>query len=87
MQVLKHSYIHILVLQDSIITYYQLLGNDPPSVATRFSGFVRWLASVPGDYKIIRCLVSLEKLTFKKGYICATGVKSSSCETKYLSGV
>ena len=66
MQVLKHAYIHIFVLQDSIVTYSQSLGNDPPSVATRFSGFVRWLASVPGDCKTIRCLVSLEKLTLKK---------------------
>ena len=49
-----------------IVTYAQLLGNDPPSVATHFSGFVRWLASVPGDCKIIHCLVSLEKLTLKK---------------------
>ena len=66
MQVLKHAYIHILVLQDSIVTYYQLLRNDPSSMATRFSGFVRWLASVPRDCKTIRCLVNLEKLTLKK---------------------
>ena len=86
MQVLKHAYIHILVLQDSIVTYYQLLRNDPLSVATRSSRFVRWLASVPGDRKIIRCLFSLENLNFVNGYLCATGVKSSPRETKYLSG-
>ena len=54
------------MLQDSIVTYYQLLGNDPPSVATRSSGFVRWLASLPGDFKTIHYLVSLEKLSLKK---------------------
>ena len=54
------------MLYDSIVTYYQFLGNDPPSVATHFSGFVRWLTSVPGDCKTIRCLLSLEKLTLKK---------------------
>ena len=73
MQVFKQAYKHILVLQDFIITYYQRLENNPPSIVTRSSRFVSWFASVPEDGKTNHCLVSLEKYISKRLYLCNRG--------------
>ena len=73
MQVIKHAYKHILVLQDSIVTYYQLLGNEPLSVVTCFSRFVSWLAFVPRDCKANHYLISLGKFILKRLHSCNRG--------------
>ena len=63
-----------------ITTYYQLHGNDPPSVVTRSSGFVSQFAFVTGDGKtIIVPLVS--EIYFNKSCIRAIGIKSYPRET------
>ena len=67
-----------------ITTYCTLLGNDPPSIVTRSSGFVSRPAFVPEDGKTNHRLISLGKIHFKKGCIRATGVKSSPRETMFV---
>ena len=56
-----------------IVTYCQLHGNNPPSVVTRSSKFVSWLAFVLGDCKTNRCLISLGKLISKRLHACNGG--------------
>ena len=63
-----------------IVTYYQLLRNDPPSVVTRSSRFLSRLAFMHRDCKTNHYLVSLKK-SILKGYIHTTGVKPSPCKT------
>ena len=56
-----------------ITTYCSLLGNDPPSIVTRSSGFKSRPAFVPEDGKTNHRLISLRKIHLKRLHSCNGG--------------